>query len=246
MSCNRFIATARGGRSGHVATLAALMLLPVAVMQSAPVMAQVTKLKPRPPVAAAPAPAVGDPVAGAAKSADERCQECHGVDGHGFGQSASSEGRHPKLAGQSAQYIIKQLDDFRSGARKHDVMTMMARTVDRADIVDIAAYFSSRTPMKGDGTGDNPTARALYEQGDPARGVTACISCHGPQGQGLPGLGAESLRIGGQEWRYLEKQLLDWRSGERSNSRGGVMNTVSAGLSDAEIRALSDYLSGMQ
>lgn len=222
-------------------------VLLVALVLSAPVMAQTGKGKGKAAVVAAAAPAVvkGDAQRGAVKSEDERCQECHGADGHGFGQSASSEGRHPKLAGQSAAYIIKQLDNFRSGARKHDVMSMMARTVDPADIVDIAAYFASRPPMKGDGTGDSAAGRALYEKGDPARGVTACITCHGPGGKGLAGLGAESPLIGGQEWRYLEKQLLDWRSGERSNSRDGVMNTVIRPLTDQDIRALSDYLSGL-
>ncbi len=139
-------------------------VLLVALVLSAPVMAQTGKGKGKAAVVAAAAPAVvkGDAQRGAVKSEDERCQECHGADGHGFGQSASSEGRHPKLAGQSAAYIIKQLDNFRSGARKHDVMSMMARTVDPADIVDIAAYFASRPPMKGDGTGDSAAGRALY------------------------------------------------------------------------------------
>lgn len=192
--------------------------------------------------AVAAAPAQGDPGAGARKSDEERCQECHGADGHGFGQSASSEGRHPKLAGQAAEYIVKQIADFRSGARKHDVMTLMARTVEPADILDIAAYFASRTPMKGDGAAGNPLGRRLYESGDVARGVEACIACHGPEGRGIAGLGAAAPRIGGQEWRYLEKQLLDWRSGERRNSRDGVMNRVTRGLTDEELRALTDYL----
>lgn len=192
------------------------------------------------PVAAVPPK--GDPVVGARKSDEERCQECHGTDGHGFGQSASSEGRHPKLAGQPAEYIVKQIADFRSGARKHDVMTLMARTVEPADILDIAAYFASRSPMKGEAGPESPLGRRLYESGDAARGVEACIACHGPAGQGIAGLGAAAPRIGGQEWRYLEKQLLDWRSGERRNSRDGVMNRVTRTLTDDELRALADYL----
>lgn len=221
---------------------------------SAPVLAQAAKVQagkgqgraPAQAVASAPAPVLrGDPAAGLKKSDDERCQECHGVDGHGLGHSAGSEGRLPKLAGQPVEYLLKQLDNFRSGARKHDVMTMMARTVAPADLADIAAYFSGQPPMKGDGSGDNPVGRTLYEKGDSGRGITACITCHGPGGKGLAGAGADSPRIGGQEWRYLEKQLLDWRSGERSNSRDGLMNNVIRPLSDEEIRALSDYLSGL-
>ncbi|WP_216819796.1 c-type cytochrome [Zoogloea sp. LCSB751] len=221
----------------------------VAVFLSGPVLAQAVKSKGKSvggavPIVAAPAPRTGDPVAGARKSDDERCQECHGVDGHGFDQSASSEGRHPKLGGLPADYIVKQIADFRSGARKHDVMTVMARTVDPADIVDIAAYFSSQKPMKGDGKGDNPVGRALFEKGDPARGVAACVSCHGPAGKGIAALGAASPPIGGQEWRYLEKQLLDWRSGDRGNSTDGVMNRIAKSLSDEEVKALADYLAG--
>ncbi|WP_206198568.1 c-type cytochrome [Zoogloea dura] len=228
------------GRGGVI-----LMLL-VACL-SGPVLGQAVKAKGKVQATGGPAPVAalplkGDPVAGARKSDEERCQECHGADGHGFGQSASSEGRHPKLAGQPAEYIVKQIADFRSGARKHDVMTLMARTVEPADILDIAAYFASQKPMKGEGAAGNPLGRRLYESGDAARGVDACIACHGPAGQGIAGLGAAAPRIGGQEWRYLEKQLLDWRSGERRNSRDGVMNRVTRGLSDEELRALTDYL----
>lgn len=192
------------------------------------------------PAVASPA---GDPLVGATKAEAERCQECHGVDGHGIGHSNGSEGRFPKLAGQAPDYILKQIRDFRSGARKHDVMTMMARSVEDADVADIAAYFASRPPMKGDGSGANPVAEALYQKGDSERGIAACVSCHGPAGKGLAGVAGPV--IGGQEWRYLEKQFLDWRTGERSNSPGGAMNQVAKSLSDAEIRALSDYLSGL-
>lgn len=228
------------GRGGFAVVVAVACL-------SGPVLAQAIKGKAK--AAGSPAPVAalplkGDPEAGARKSDEERCQECHGADGHGFGQSASSEGRHPKLAGQPAEYIVKQIADFRSGARKHDVMTLMARTVDPADIVDIAAYFASRPPMAGDGSGDNPLGRRLYESGDPARGVEPCVACHGPAGRGITGLGADSPRIGGQEWRYLEKQLLDWRSGERRNSRDGVMGRITRALTDEEVKALSDYLAG--
>lgn len=214
---------------------------------SGPVLGQVVKGKAKSAGATAPLTAsarTGDPLAGARKSDEERCQECHGADGHGFGQSASSEGRHPKLAGQAADYIVKQIADFRSGARKHDVMTLMARTVEPADILDIAAYFASRPPMKGEGGAVNPLGRSLYERGDAARGIEPCIACHGPAGEGIAGLGAAAPRVGGQEWRYLEKQLLDWRSGERRNSRDAVMNRVTRGLSDEELRALADYLAG--
>lgn len=190
-----------------------------------------------------PGEAVGDPRLGARLSDDERCQECHGPDGHGPGEVANSEGRVPKLGGQSLRYLVKQLDDFRSGARSHDVMTMMARSVDRQTLLHIAAYFASQRPMQGDAGGAPGASRRLFEQGDGARGLPACASCHGIDGRGLAT--AEAPAVAGQEWRYLEKQLLDWRSGERRNSPAGVMNQALKGLSDEEIRQMAAYLSGL-
>jgi cytochrome c553 len=194
------------------------------------------------------APAVlpkGDPVLGMAKSNDERCQECHGVDGHGAGHSNGPEGKFAKLGGQHPEYLIKQIRNFQSGERKHDVMTVVARHLEDADLVDIVAYFASQRPMQGDGTGDKPVGRQLYQQGDPARGVMACASCHGDKGQGGLQGGVIGPVIGGQEWRYLDKQLRDWRSGDRRNSPGGVMNQVMKNLTDDELQALADYVFGL-
>lgn len=191
----------------------------------------------------APASFKGDGAAGLIKSESERCQECHGVDGNGAGHSNSAEGKFAKLAGQYPEYIVKQIQDFRSGVRKHDFMSIMAKSLEDADLVDIAAYFAAQPRMKGDGTGDNAVAKSLFANGDAARGVTACITCHGEAGKGLAGNPAPI--IGGQEWRYLDKQLREWRTGERRNSDGGVMNQVLKPLTDAEIQSLADYLSGL-
>lgn len=195
---------------------------------------------------AVPVPALpfrGDAVAGLLKSESERCQECHGVDGQGAGHSNSTEGKFAKLAGQRPEYLVKQIQDFRSGARMHDFMAIMARSLDDADLVDIAAYFAAQSRMQGDGTGATPVAQRLYAEGDATRGITACASCHGEQGKGLPGNPAPL--IGGQEWRYLDTQLRAWRSGERRNSDGGVMNQVTRSLTEAEVQALVDYLAGL-
>src|SRR2546430_1342452 len=86
----------------------------------------------------------GDAVAGKLKSETERCQECHGVDGNGV------DGKFARLAGQYPEYIVKQIRNFRTGARKHDFMSMMAKSIDDLDLADIAAYFSSQQKMKGD------------------------------------------------------------------------------------------------
>lgn len=207
--------------------------------------------KARPPAAsgkqgaAKPAPEPkGDPIVGREKSEAERCQECHGVDGHGQGHPNGTEGKFAKLAGQYPAYLMKQIRDLRSGVRKHDQMAIMARSVEDEDMRDILAYFASQPVMKGDGSGDSDVARKLYLSGDPGRGVIACVTCHGEKGKGVAGNPLMPV-IGGQEPRYLEKQLLDWRSGDRRNSPDGTMNQVVKSLTDAEVQALVNYLSGL-
>ncbi len=192
-----------------------------------------------------PAPAgQGDAALGREKADSERCIECHGVDGQGQGHSNGPEGKFARLAGQDASYFLKQIRDFRSGDRKHDQMAIMARSITDEDAADIAAYFSGLPAMKGDPKDVSAIGRALYEQGDAARGVVSCASCHGTDGRGGRDQ-ALAPRIGGQEWRYLDKQLRDWRSGDRRNSAGQVMNLVTHALTDAEIEALATHLSGL-
>lgn len=190
------------------------------------------------------APPKGNALLGREKIDSERCQECHGIDGQGAGHANGPEGKFAKLAGQDAAYILKQMQDFRSGARKHDQMAIMARSVSDEDVRDIAAYFAGLPVMKGE---PDPQAAAsaalgqrLYAQGDAARGVLACASCHSPASQGQGS--ALAPRIAGQEWRYLDKQLRDWRSGERKNSPDGVMNKALAPLTDTDIEALANHL----
>lgn len=173
--------------------------------------------------------AAGDSAAGRAKAEAERCFECHGAEGQGDGQANA---RFARLAGQRADYLLQQLKNYRSGARKHDVMRLNTQHLDDADLLDIAAYFASRPPMQGDhGKGDGEAGRSLYQQ--------ACAACHGEQGQGGHAEPA-APRLAGQDAHYLAQQLLDWRSAWRT---GAPMNEVAKPLSDAQIRALATYLS---
>lgn len=185
-------------------------------------------------------------------SNDERCQECHGVDGNIHANNEA--GKTPKLAGQHPAYLLKQFNDFRSGDRHHDFMAMMARTVDDATAADIFAHYAVQPVMQGTGAGkhDNPLGKKLYLEGDSSRQIQACANCHGADGRGLApnhlspvaGLGLEFIPIiGGQDWHYLDQQLRDWRSGERSNSSDGIMNSITANLRDDELKALTDYIS---
>lgn len=210
--------------------------LPMSAWAAAKASAAVKVSAPPPP------PQKGNPLLGREKIDSERCQECHGIDGQGAGHANGPEGKFAKLAGQDAAYLVKQMQDFRSGARKHDQMAIMARSVSDEDVRDISAYFASLPVMKGEPDPKAAAASAigqrLYEQGDATRGVPACASCHSPQAQGA----ALAPRIAGQEWRYLDKQLRDWRSGDRKNSPDGVMNKALAPLTDAEIEALATHL----
>ena len=187
----------------------------------------------------------GDIEAGKFKSEDNRCQECHGPDGNGEGPATGAAGRFAKLAGQYPDYLTKQIRDFRSGARKHDFMLIMAKSIDETDSADIAAYFASQKKMQGDTSGNNELGKNLFINGDVSRNILPCTSCHGVDGRGIDAPQQTIPVIGGQEWRYLEKQLLDWRSGERNNSDGGVMTAVSKQLTDKEIHALTNYISGL-
>jgi len=188
---------------------------------------------------------VGNPQAGREKADDGRCLECHGVSSAGQGFSMGSEGKFARLGGQYPDYIVKQVQDFRSGRRKHEFMAMMANSINDADLADIAAFFAAEPGMTAGGAsaGDSAAAaRQLYQHGDAARKVAACASCHGADGRGLAGVAPV---IGGQGRRYLAQQLEGWRSGERRNSAGGVMNLQAKPLSDSEIDVLAQYISAM-
>jgi len=179
----------------------------------------------------------GNPVKG--KTRSELCQGCHGEYG------LSIEDLIPNLAGQYGNYIAKQLRNFQSGERTHQIMSAMAQTVNDEELSDIAAYFSSQKKMHGNGKGSNPVAVNLFTKGDAKRGIPACMSCHGKDGKGQSPKVSTYPVIGGQHKSYLIAQLTHWRSGERKNSPGGVMNKVAKTLTDAEIDALTDYISGL-
>ncbi len=181
----------------------------------------------------------GNPIIGKEKSDAGRCQECHGADGN------SSDAKIPHHAGQYAGYLIKQLDNFQSGTRKHEVMTIMAEDLSAADKADIAAYFAGQKPMQGEGVAEHTPVADLFVNGDQSRAIPACISCHGDSGKGRVADNIFYPVIGGQRRVYLRRQLVSWKLGERSNSPNGVMNNVAKSLSDDEIDALADYISGL-
>jgi cytochrome c553 len=176
----------------------------------------------------------GNPVAGLDKSL--LCQGCHGEEGN------SLEGLVPKLAGQYGIYIAKQLRNYQAGTRTHQIMNAMAATISDEDLADIAAYFASRTKMHGNKV-DNEVGRNLFTKGDISRTIVACINCHGVSGKGLTPKTSMFPVIGGQHKDYIRKQLINFRSGDRSNSPNGIMNRITNKLTDNELEALAEYVS---
>ena len=179
----------------------------------------------------------GDPVAGKDKAA--LCFGCHGEDGNSIDPTI------PKLAGQYGVYISKQIRNYLSSTRSHQVMSGMAGAISDEDLADISAYFASQPIMKGAHPSDNKLGKKLFENDDLARMMVRCNSCHGATGKGLEPGNAVYPVIGGQHKEYLLAQLISFRQGGRNNSPGGIMNITVHRLSDAELEALADYVSGL-
>lgn len=181
----------------------------------------------------------GNLVLGKSKAKSELCQECHG-------DSAGSSGVGvPHLTGQYGGYLLKQLRNFKSGERKHPVMSTMVENLSDDDLRNIATYFASQPVMAGKGGNTNTLAQNLYVRGDLKRNIMSCKSCHGIDGKGSHSANDIYPVIAGQSRFYLREQLRNWRSAARTNSPSQVMNVIAKSLTDAEIEALAEYLSDM-
>jgi len=188
-------------------------------------------------VMSGPVIAAGNAAAGKNKAL--ACGACHGADGN------SVIPANPKLAGLDASYIVRQLADFKKGARKNDTMKAMAAPLSKRDMEDIGAYYASQKRNPGVANLNEQTrkiAETLYRGGDTKEGISACMSCHGPAGTGIaprfPG-------VGGQHAAYNAKQLQDFKSGARKND-GEIMGPIAARLNATQIRALSEYMAGLR
>jgi cytochrome c553 len=185
--------------------------------------------------------AQGDAEAGKGKTA--MCAACHGTDGN------SLVPIYPKLAGQSASYLVKQLAEFKLGmtsggasGRVDPVMGGMAMTLSEQDMADIAAFYASQQATAGNGS-DNVKGKKLYLGGNTEMEVAACVACHGINGKGMASAGFPALA--NQNADYLKSQLEKFRNGSRNNDLNGMMQGVAANLTDEEIAALSQYMSSL-
>ena len=163
------------------------------------------------------------------------CASCHGVNG------ASVVPTQPILAGQHAEYLEAQTRLYRDGGRQNAVMGAMAKGLSDAEIRDIAAFLAAQTPVIA-GAADMELARSaetLYRGGDIVRGIPACAACHGPAGAGVP---PQYPRVSGQHAEYVAITLREYAAETRQNN---IMTSISARLTEDEIAALAEYISGL-
>jgi cytochrome c553 len=180
--------------------------------------------------------AAGDPEAGKAKAA--ACAACHGADGN------SSIAMYPKLAGQHASYIAKQLAEYKSGARKNPIMNAQVAPLSDQDIQDLAAYFASQKAQGGTASRESlALGQRIYRGGNPASGVAACMSCHGPAG--ASNAPARFPALGGQHPQYTEDQLRQFKEGARANDPAAMMRATASKMTAEEMKAVAEYLAGL-
>lgn len=227
-----------------------------ALAQDEPTAAEVT---PAPAAEAAPVSSLtdadtsvtaGDAAAGEAKAMV--CSACHGADGN------SPVPMYPKLAGQNEAYIARQLALFKDGSRVDPIMVGFASVLSAQDMHDIGAFFATQKIVAGiaddtvvtsgpyEGMKFFEIGQKLFRGGDAARGLPACMACHGPAGHGNPGSAYPA--IGGQHADYIVTRLEGFRSGT-AWGRGEALNTimvdVAKHLTDQEIKALASYVEGL-
>ena len=176
------------------------------------------------------------------------CSACHGVDGN------SLTGTFPKLAGQGSSYLVKQMQDIKSGDRVILEMTGMLDAFSDQQIEDIAAYYSSQAVLVGEADPELvQLGEALYKAGNAKTGVPACIGCHAPDGSGLSL--ATFPALGGQHADYIESQLVKFQKGYRADQPSTearmndgdaqIMRSIAFNLKDFEIEALASYIQGL-
>jgi cytochrome c553 len=181
--------------------------------------------------------------AGSAQAADAaaivaaQCIACHGEGGN------SVVPMFPRLAGQHAPYVDKQLRDFLAGKRKNEVMAPALAQIKEADVADLAAYYAAQkpTPIKPDNDKLVAAGKAIYDDGNTQSGVPACVGCH--QGDGV---GNDRYpRLSAQHPTYAAAQIKAFKSGARNNDRAKVMRAVAERMTDDEIAAVVEYLASL-
>lgn len=215
---------------------ASLLLAAVLATSAFPLLAQQAPAAAPAAAAAASGPAKADVNLGGQKYA-ATCAACHGEDGN------SGTPANPKLAQQHPEYIVKQLQEFKSGKRPSPIMQGFAAQLTDADMKNIAAFVGSKKAKAGFAKDKELVAlgEKIYRGGIANRQVAACAGCHSPNGAGVP---SQFPRVSGQHADYTASQLVAFRDGVRKNSL--PMAQIAGKLNDREIRAVSDYIAGLR
>ena len=178
----------------------------------------------------------GDPTKG--KTLSQTCAACHNADGN------SVNPVWPKLAGQHAEYIVKQLNDFKDGKRVNAQMSPMVASLSEEDMADLAAFYASQTTKQGAAKPEFiESGQNIYRAGDAKSGIPSCMACHGPSGAGNPG--AQYPALAGQHADYTVLQLKAFKAEERSNDTNKVMRSIASSMTNAQIEAVSEYIQGL-
>jgi cytochrome c553 len=189
-------------------------------------------------VAAADAPTRAKPdLAKGQATSTAICGACHTADG------SRGSPANPILQGQHAEYLVKQLTEFKSGKRDNAVMKGFAATLSDGDVLNVAAFYESKQAKPGFAKNKDLVVlgEKIYRGGIADRNVPACAACHSPNGAGIP---SQYPRLSGQHADYTEAQLIAFRGGVRKNS--AQMSDVAAKLNDREIKAVADYIAGVR
>jgi cytochrome c553 len=165
------------------------------------------------------------------------CGACHTADG------SRGAPANPIIAGQHPEYLVKQLEEFKSGKRNNPVMKGFATPLSEADMRSVAAFYGSKQTRPGTAKNKDlfTLGQKIYRGGIADKQVPACAGCHSPTGAGIP---SQYPRIGGQHADYTETQLNGFRSGQRANST--PMAAIASRMSDREIKAVADYIAGLR
>ena len=165
------------------------------------------------------------------------CIACHTSDG------TRGAAANPILQGQHAEYLVRELADFKSGKRQSAIMQGFASMLSAEDMQNVAAFYASKKAVPGFAKSKDLAhlGEQIYLGGAANRNIPACAACHGPNGAGIP---VQYPRLGGQHTDYTDAQLTAFRSGARTNSV--PMTGVAAYLTDHEIKALADYVAGLR
>ena len=178
----------------------------------------------------------GEPAAGKEKTA--LCVACHGNEG------VSTTPIWPNLAGQHAEYVRKQLHDFKVNKRSNPQMSPMTTTLTDSDIEDLSAYYASLTAMAGEAAPENIVdGETIYRAGIPKTGLVACSACHGPGGAG--NAAAKYPALSGQHAEYTVASLKAFKAEERANDDKNIMRIIAGKMTNQEIDAVANYIQGL-